>query len=262
MNLPNIDLIILTYDRYHEIKKTFEGLCKYLEFDGKINIYIADDSTPDDYYLEALEFDLPSIALKYTRASWVVHTTKTPQNVGWGANANRIMDKCKNDIILFMEDDYVLNHPLDINPYVALLALNKNIGLVRLDGIIGHQLLCHCQETDISEILPHYRQGMGMEGRINYFLIDHASTALNIYSNRVHLKHKRFHDFYGRYIEGEKLGATEDNFAFRVKDAMREDWQHAPALVVPLDATSYFDHIGVSRQHTELDREYKQCLIK
>jgi hypothetical protein len=76
---------------------------------------------------------------------------------------------------------------------------------------------------------------------------------LNVYSHGPHLKTSKFHQYYGPYPEGSKLGETEEKFAHIVKDRLRED-PHAPQIAIQPDWVSMrFDHIGTTFQHTEKD---------
>lgn len=249
-DLPPLSIVIITYDRRSELKQTFEALYKNLYYDGVAKYFIADDCTPGAYR-ESVLHDINQI--NYIQED--VKFISTPVNSGWGVNANNALLHVQDDIVLFLEDDYILRHELDITPYVALLMAHPGIGLIRLDGIAGHKIVCHVNETDISDYAAGYRQGVSLPGKLNYFLADHTSRETWLYSNRPHLKHRRFHEFYGKYPEGLKLGDTEESFAHTVKDQM--NLPGAPAIAVPLDATSYFDHIGISYQHSELDREHK-----
>lgn len=243
-----ISIIILTYNRPEIIKRTIFALLKNISYEGEIEWIIADDSTPSPTYHHH--------CLRFFPKNANVRVECTPQQSGWGVNANNAMSKASNDIILFVEDDRVLTQRIDISPYVALMTEHQGIGLVRLDGISGHRIVCHVAETDISRLLPDHRQGTGLLGRINYFLVDGTSQELWLYSNQPHLKHKRFHKFYGMYPEGYKLGITEEMFSHTVKDKMCSFPSEAPAIAVPLDATSYFDHIGESFQHSIHDKNY------
>lgn len=246
--LPSISIVIITYDRRSELNQTLKALYNYLYYDGIVKYVIADDCTGGTYRKDVLH-DV-GLARMGDETAFI----STPVNSGWGVNANNALSQVKDDIVLFLEDDYILRHELDITPYVALLMAHEGIGLVRLDGIAGHKIVCHVNETDISDYAPGYRQGVSLPGKLNYFLADHTSRETWLYSNRPHLKHKRFHQFYGKYPEGLKLGVTEESFAHTVKDQM--NLPGAPAIAVPLDATSWFDHIGISYQHSELDREH------
>lgn len=246
--LPALTIVIITYNRRAELKQTLQALYDNLYYDDeRITYLIADDCTPGAYRDDVLH-DFKEINFLNERIEFL----STPQNSGWGSNSNHALSHVKDDVVLFLEDDRVLTEPLDISPYVALLMQHTGIGLVRLDGIGGHKTVLHTTETDISDYLPNYRQGMGAQGKLNYFLIDQNSPELWCYSNQPHLKHRRFHEWYGMYPEGLKLGQTEEIMAHTVKDGMK--MPNAPALAVSLDATSKWDHIGRSFQGTEHDR--------
>lgn len=248
--LPSLSIVIITYDRRKELNETFQALYKNLYYDGVAKYFIADDCT-GGVYRESVLYDIKQINYIQEEVAFI----STSKNSGWGVNANNALSQVKDDVVLFLEDDYILRHELDITAYVALLMAHPGIGLIRMDGIAGHKIVAHVNETDISDYAPGYRQGVSLPGKLNYFLADHTSRETWLYSNRPHLKHRRFHEFYGLYPEGLKLGDTEESFAHTVKDQM--PLPGAPAIAIPLDATSFFDHIGISYQHSELDREHK-----
>lgn len=245
--LPPITVMIITYNRPDEIKLTLTALHDKLYYDGILTFLVADDSSPGDYLRDLRKWTLREFGGNVSFVS-------TPKNSGWAGNFNHAYSYITDDFVMLIEDDYIQTQPLDITPYAALMLAHTGIGLVRLDGIAGHKVVCHCNETDISDYLPHYRQGVCMPGKLNYFLLDNSSRETWLYSNRVHLKHRRFHDFYGLYPEGLRLGHTEESFAHHVKDMML--LENAPAIAVPLDATSFFDHVGKSYQWTEFDVEH------
>lgn len=242
-----ISIIILTYNRPEIIKRTIFALLKNIYYEGEIEYIVADDSTPSPtYHHHCLRF-FPKQANARVEC--------TPKQSGWGMNANNAMSKASNDIILMLEDDYVLSGKINLTPYVVLLQKHHSLGVVRLDGIAGHLgISCQIAQTDINDLCPTWQQGISYPGILHYFLIDGKSSHLNLYSNRPHLKHKRFHKFYGDYPEGQKLGMTETMFAHTVKDKMKAFPDDAPAIAVPLDANCYWDHIGVSWQGTEHDK--------
>lgn len=249
-SLPPVTIVCITYNRPIEIRATMTALYNRIFYDGVLKYYIADDCSPNEYGFKILDW-----WNKFAGESKNSSLVTTPSNSGWGVNANNVLSCVKDDIVLFLEDDYVLSENLDITPYVVLLLVHQGIGLVRLDGIAGHRIVCHINETDLRDYLPTYRQGMGMPGKLNYFLLDSNSRELWLYSNRPHLKHRRFHKFYGKYPEGLRLGATEESFSHTVKDGMASP--NAPAIAVPLDATGWWDHIGVSYQFSEHDKTHE-----
>ena len=74
-----------------------------------------------------------------------------------------------------------------------------------------------------------------------------------------HLKHRRFHDYFGLYPEGMKLGETEEAFCHQCKRKValwnkrkdkKEDDAAPPYVAVPLnsDSETAWMHVGDSWQ--------------
>jgi len=228
---PDVAVMIVTYDRPGEIRRVIVALTKYLQYSGKFVWYLADDGSPGNYVLE-VQRDFPKLNF---RAS-------ITKRLGWGANVNKCMQKIAEKHIFLCEDDYVTLYPLDINKGIALLdSKTANIGLVRYDGLAGHRLNLAIEEVDT-------RLGV-----LQYLEILKNSRGLNVYSNRPHLKHLKFHRAYSNYPMNKSLGRTEESFAHRVKDVLT-----GPKLVILENGIiRAFDHIGHSRQDTELDQTSK-----
>lgn len=252
LNWPEVTVLICTYDRLRIIERTLLALAKNLVYPrDRLHWLITDDSSPNDYLHHVSGLKICEI-LKPELLS-------TPHNMGFGANVNMGQQQVSTDYTLFVEDDKLLEHKLDLRIGVALLETRANIGLVRYRGAGGESFIYHQFETNISDFLPDYQDGVGLSGRLNYLQIDSGSPALYIYSNGPHLKHRSFHAFYGDYPEGLRLGHTEESMAHLVKDKMIEPG--APAIaVLPEFIDMWFTDIGESRQHTELDRAYAETV--
>jgi hypothetical protein len=194
---------------------------------GKLLFHLADDGTPGDY--------IGAIESEFHYLHWT-HTVTNRQ--GWGANVNTALKAIQTNMVFLIEDDYVSLHPINLVDGVRLLTAKDDIGLIRYDGIAGHNLT------------TYWREYTDSDGRIDYGIIDLKSPHLNCYSNRPHLRHKRFTDYFGYYPEGKPLGWTEEAFAHHIKKAPSE----APKLVILDDGVPrHFDHIGKSRQRSEYD---------
>lgn len=240
MQWPEITVLIVTYKRPDETRGVIRALQKNLLYPN-LKWLICDDSTGREYQT-ALRADYPHMKLV---------STKT--NSGWGANVNNGLHHVDTPYVYLIENDYILTQPQDLRVGISLMEVNDAIGRIRYDGVVGHQVICHLRESDIVKWIADYRQGMALPGKLSYWLIDNASPSLWLYSNRPSLSHIRFWKFYGPYDEGLRLGATEESYAHRVKDKMTEIG--APAIaVLPEWVVRYYDDIGVSFQHTELDR--------
>lgn len=224
---PPLTILIVTYDRPTEIRKTINGLANRLKYDGSITLHIADDNSPGSYVNDLLE-DYKFLDVQHTITN----------RKGWGANVNKALQSITTDYIYLNEDDYVPLVGLDLNKGVALLEANQDLGIVRYDGIEGHTLNLELREEDTRL------------GRLNYLRISKHSPHLNVYSHRPHLKHRRLHDMLGLYKEGLSLGETEEEFAHRIKDK----GDIPPHVVIlPSGIPRAFSHIGHSRQGSEFD---------
>lgn len=226
---PLVTICIITYNRPREIKATISALRTHFHYEGPVAWHIADDGSPHGYIGEILN-EFHDMAFTHTDT----------QRKGWGCNANAALHFLRDKpYVFFIEDDYVAKRDLDITSGVALMESDKDIGLIRYDGVAAHTFTLHLEEADTRI------------GKFSYCVIDHASPHLNVYSNRPHLKAKRFHDKYGRYPERKSLGTTETEFAHRVKDN-----PSYPKVAILADGIpTAFEHIGVSWQGSEHDRE-------
>lgn len=247
--LPEITILVCTYDRQEDITRTVEALQDLVYYPRDlIQLIIADDSSPKGVIATLKRRK----AFKFWNTAFVV----TAQNSGWGANVNNAQAKVKTKYTFFIEDDYVLTTPLDLEVGVALMEEKRNIGMLRYRGTAGDKgIIYHQREADISQWCPDYQDGVGLPGRLTWLALGGGSPSLYLYSHGAHLKRGTFHNFYGPYPEGKKLGATEESYAHTVKDKMRADPNHAPIIaILPKWIPQQFDHIGQSRQLTALDK--------
>lgn len=243
---PRVAIVICTFRREREIRLTIDSLLNNLQYPS-FAWYIADDGSGGDY--------VSDIALYIRERDMVSPITYTvTEREGWGANVNAALEHVTEQFIYFTEDDYLLMRPLDLRPFVALLQCHKWVGLVRF-GIAGHGFICKLHECDISGMCPDYNESaipLGT-GKMNVLEISRTlpggSCSFYRYSNRPHLKHRRFHDRYGLYPVGRSLGGTEEGMNGAIAAA-----ETGPALVCPAEWVAFhFDHIGQSRQLGEYD---------
>ena len=229
MNWPKVTVFIVTYDRPREIRLTIDALKKHLKYKGELLWHLSDDGTERPYLFE-IKRDYPDLKFSST----------VTERKGFGANCNKGMTNCwaRSDYLFFCEDDRVVTRDMDLSSGVAVLESNKNIGLIRYDGVAGHALDLQLREieTDI--------------GKVQCMVISHTSPHLNYYSNQPHLLHRRFHDKYGLYPEGMSLGRTEEAFAHRVKNKYLKGSKIA---ILQDGIENHWQHIGVSRQLTKHD---------
>lgn len=254
MKWPDVTVLVVTYDRYATIQKTIAALQKRLEYPREhLHLLVADDATPGDYVER-----LSNLKAFQPGKEWAsVRFSVTPQNVGWGANVNYALSQVQTEFVYFTEDDYELKTALDLRVGVALLDSKHHIGMLRYRGTAGTHLVLHHFEADIKAYLPSFLEGEGsmVPGKLTYLQIDGGSPNVWLYSNGPHLKTMRFHECYGLYAEGLKLGATEESYAHTVKDIMQASPDSALGIaILPEWIPMRYAHIGESYQLSEKDK--------
>lgn len=243
-NWPDVTIGVITFNRPGDIVRTIDALEANIHYSGKLRWLIADDSTPDSDYL-------PFLKRTFKRLKPKVITTVT--NGGWGVNANNLLANVTTDYLLQLEDDKELHTPLDLDVQIALMEVHADIGMVRIKGTAGDHVVMHQFEADISEWLPDFRHGYGSQGKLTYLQLDSGSPSLWLYSNGMHVKRRRFHEFYGLYPTGLNLGETETTYASIVKASMKQP--DAPAIVVlPEWVVEQTEDFGQSFKGSEFDK--------
>lgn len=241
---PDVTIGVITYNRPGEIVRAIDAFEANISYSGKLRWLIADDSTPDTDYL-------PFLKRTFKRLKPKIITTA--QNGGWGVNANNLLANITTDYLIQFEDDKELHTPLNLDIGIALLETKPNVGLLRYKGTAGDHVVMHQFEANISEWLPEFRHGYGVLGNLTYLQLDSGSPSLWLYSHGMHLKHRRFHEFYGLYPEGLKLGQTEEAYAHIVKNGMKQPG--APGIaILPEWIADQTEDFGQSWQFTEADR--------
>lgn len=205
---PLVSVLIPTYNRPWILKKTIELLRANLEYKGEIIYYIGVDGNLDTCKMFSGHSDIVCVP---------------GPNSGLGANLNRLIENADSDFLLQMDDDHHLLEQLNLNKHIKELQWNKKAGWIRLMGIAYHD---------------YYAKLIG-----EYWYIYWQSPEIYIPSNRPHLKHKRFHEYYGLYPEAKSLGETEEVFCRQCKD---KD-SHEIKVLIPLNESKW-NHVGESWQ--------------
>lgn len=256
-DFPEIAILVITYNRYDSLKATLDALQANVIYPAdKLHIIVSDDSTGGNYLTHLRKVKA------YKEWGKGMKAIEMPERSGWGKHVNfaltHIYQNMPNVQYVFqIEDDYILTRQLDLQVGVALLENKPDIGMLRYRGTAGMHAIFHQFEADISNYLPDYDESSGqIQGRLCYLQMDSGSQSLWIYSNGAHLKRLRgennFHEFYGQYPEGLKLGDTEEMYAHIVKDKMTQ--ANAPAItILPEFVTMKFQHIGHTWKGSEHD---------
>lgn len=205
-----ISVLIPTYNRAQILRGTISLLQKNLHYSGKITYYIGIDGNAGTGKMLAGHSDIVSII--------------GPNN-GLGANLNRLISSTQDDYLFQLDDDHQLEQPLDLHPHIRQLEFDNSAGWIRLMGVAYHNYIAK------------------LKG--DYWYIYWESPELYIPSNRPHLKHRRFHDHYGLYPEGVKLGESEEGFCEQCKEKAKEDGKIK--VLVPVNDIKW-NHVGDSWQ--------------
>jgi len=245
MEWPEVTVLVCTYNRVKELTETLQLLAERLDYPN-LKWLICDDASPDGYVTKLKKLPI----VKKLEAKVV----STDQNSGWGANVNNGLVHVTTDYIFFTEDDKRIGRDLDLRLGIALMETKPDVGMVRYKGTAGSHTVFHQFQTDVRGVIPDYQDGSyGLPGYMTYLQLDSGSPTLHLYSHGPHLKHRRFHEFYGAYPEGLKLGQTEENFAHIVKEGMKHPG--APGVTILPDwVVPYFEDFGQSYQGSEWDK--------
>lgn len=233
MAMPLVDVVLVHYNRPHELLRSIRSLRENLSYPA-LRWIVADDHSPGDvcdFIKTEVQPDL---------------IFRTKKQSGLGINTNNALKRLDSDFVFLTMDDRVLRREIDLRPGVDILAHFEEFGMVRYGGIEGHRITCRLREfsTNPWSIFD----GSPSRYHLWELLGKGYSDDLYVYSGTPHLKHRRFHDHYGLYKEGLKLGPTEEEFAHRFLD------MGGPSIICfPEFVACYFEHIGHSWQHTEHD---------
>lgn len=226
---PGVSVLIPTYNRLMIVADTVALLAQMIEYPGQVTYWLGvdnDEETPR----HVAAFIMKHCGVNVNALDGPRRTN--PKARGYlGANLNMLLKASRRDnLLLQMDDDHHIQRRLDLRPHVEVLMNDQYAGWIRLMGV-GFHRYCGC-----------------LDGR--YWRVDWDSPEVYIPSNRPHLKHRRFHDFFGGYPEGLKLGETEESFCHMCHDKARDHKAVAPQVLVPLDVLteSSWDHVGHSFQ--------------
>lgn len=228
MNYPPVSVIIPTYNRPGVLLGALRALAKNLRYKGYIRVHVGNDGSALDWE------NIMRAANPYASSLYQDPTGSL------GANLNRLLLESEHDVFLQLDDDHILQSPLDITPHVARLMQDDNAGWIRL-----WLPECTCDGSQ------YYHFQAKMKGA--YWAIKPEGELYGP-SNRPHLKHRRFHEHFGYYTPGLKLGQTEDDFCHR----WQAKAQHGggPDVLIPVHLGSPYqwrhgEQVGVKSWQAE-----------
>lgn len=219
MTLPPIVIVLLTYQRTNYAAQTVLHAILNLKYQPGLMWYVADDGS-DSSHVNTVHG-----LLEQAEQEVIGHHS---EKLGYGAGANKAWQMAHEHtpLTLWLEDDWVLNHELRLEPYAKLLMESDQVGMIRL----GH--------------LNQYMVGtaLGYDGEM-YWRLDRepADGASPVFTGHPSLRHKRYWDVYGPYPEGHNPGDTELAYAYKFRIALK-----GPNILYPARAGQwgFFGHIG------------------
>lgn len=185
-----------------------------------IKWFVADDGSPEEH-LSRVVGSIPSDDL--------LGVWSERDSYGRSCNEGIRAGRERGRLLFFLEDDWELTRPFDIWPYAALLMEKETVGMVRMgylnEGIWGRT--------------------MGHRGQLYWELSDESPY---IFTGHPALRHTRFHDHAGPYIERLQPGETELAMAWSYKSSP----EGKPSIVWPclLEMNGPFAHIGAVQSYT------------
>lgn len=213
---PPIWVMLTTYRRTEMALRTVRAIKQNLIYPN-LGWYISDDGTDDPNHINSI---LEEIGSEYQK-----HTYNSARK-GVGHGMNYVLQNVfehYGHLVLSMEDDWELNRPVEFVPYVKTLMDHPEHGMIRF-GYLSPNLLGY----NISE-----------EGKLFWRLDNNGETYR--YAGHPHLKHLRFHEFYGYFDEGLTPGMTELSMCGKTNAK-----PGGPNILYPCDCGQwgFFGHIG------------------
>jgi hypothetical protein len=185
-----LPICIFTKDRTKLACFVIDQLKKNLSAEGyEPALILCDDGSPSKHMN----------ALTNHAGDWLYQTTNV-MGRGLGASMNAGLQTAfqLSDVVLRMEDDWVLQKPLEIGPWIDLMK-NDSIGAIRMGMMF----------RDPDELKPY--------GDPKYGLLRLHSRKNRVYNinNQVALVHEQMYDLVGPYKEHGPAQTCERDFATR-----------------------------------------------
>lgn len=214
---PKVTVIITTHNRTKTAKLALESLVARVKY-PELEWIIADDRSDRGHVRELVEH-MVSLGVKNVRT-----TETTKEHWGLGASLNNALHSafrfCK--VVLTTEDDWYLQHDLDLEPLVKILEENQNVAAIRLGAMFKAE--DHLPNSTIP--------GFNKVTNGSRFSVDKTRMLLNM---QVALRHKRLYDTLGYYAENKKPDAVESNMNERFCSYTKEGLSDNLVVLWPSD---------------------------
>lgn len=232
VDLPRVAILFLTYKRTNEALRTIRSTCQNLNYPKDLlGFYIADDGSPEEHFSAVMqEVENSGIRILGYHNEKLRHPgQENTYNAGIGWNRGLGICHQNTDFVITEEDDWELEHPLDLVPYVKLLQEREDV------GICSFRILS--VGADVHTV--------GYDGRM---YLKYLRTTQYAFSGNPYLRHARYTKRYGTFAEDRNPGLMElhqdDQYRLAV-DNLIDIWR-------PLDISIWggWSHIGTDKTWT------------
>lgn len=254
---PDLTIGIITYNRLEQLLTVIEAYEQLLIYPREsLHWVISDDGSPNGYKQSVLG-RFPHLNIGW----WEV-----PRR-GMGANWNRMIFESHqlSEFVLCCQDDWLLTESLDLRLGVRFLQGFSHYGMIRYHKLTGHsgvQLVVQEWDTRLAGLQYHHSENEYVPAMLPYCEILPAfeGDVFSPYSGGVHLRHKRFTEFYGHYLEGYGFSDTEADYMRRVNMWLRGNLNLAQRIITfPHYIESRFRDIAPSTyRNTNTEKETLQ----
>lgn len=230
--MRRLAIALITYgarpERTEYAIQTIHHLAQNLRLDdGQIGWYIADDGSPEVHYRAVLDALMAEFGTDHLPIIGQHH-----ERMGPGISQNVASARCFDwsDMVLWMEDDWVLREPYNITRHYDLIAEGAhNAGMMRL-GYLTSDTRARVVGWDFQHYLMMTREQQ-------YSFSGHPA-----------LRHRRWWDAYGPYPPEWSAGQCELDMDGRWRG------KEGPEILWPVDGTDgygHFQHIGYGVKASE-----------
>jgi len=190
-DLPRLSIGLVTYKRTDEAVRTVLSTIKNLNYPRELRSwYIADDGSESGHVDDVLTAlgDENILGMHNRRIRHEGQENTHHAGLGW----NKCLGIChqNSDFVLWIEDDWVMEKPLDLVPYVKLLQEREDV------GICSFRILS--VGADVHTV--------GYDGQV---YLRYERTTQYAFSGNPYLRHARYTNKYGWFAEDRNPGLME-----------------------------------------------------
>jgi len=218
-----VTIVFLTYARTQYAVSTIKSVRQHLAYPD-VRWYVADDGSSEDHVAAVVD------ALDGAN---VVGLHSERKSYGWGANRGIRFARKQGDLMLFLEDDWVLTQTLDLWQDAAVLMEHEETGMVR-QGYLNNGIFGEAKSYG-NEMYWRLRDG-----------------DFKNFTGHPSLRHVRFHDFAGFYPEDLQPGETELGMAWQYAQRVNAlPNMSPPAILYPARCAQWglWGHIGSEQSY-------------